>query len=167
MSEREAFNGLAINAIDGKGRVAVPAPMRAVIEKNVERFGGDARTVVIAMHPKDPCLIGYDPAWLKLNHDKLEQQEELRVSNGGDVDFNIKRRALGLTESAQFDSSGRFILPDFFAMKAKLDTGGDAVFYGTGNFFEIWSPEVLIATPGVDPDLKEAVAYRLSKRTAK
>jgi MraZ protein len=63
VGEREAFNGFAMTAVDGKGRVAIPASMRAVIERNVEAGGGDPRPVVIALHPQDPCLIAYDPAW--------------------------------------------------------------------------------------------------------
>lgn len=164
LGDREAFNGFAMTAIDGKGRVAIPASMRAVIEKNVERFGGEQRTVVIGLHPKDPCLIGYDPAWLKLAYARIERQAD---EGSGDVDFNLARRRLGLTESAGFDASGRFVLPDFYAMKAKLLPGQDAVFQGTGDFFEIWNPDVLLATPDIDPTLKELVEFTRAKRGAK
>ena len=167
MGEREAFNGFAMTAIDGKGRVAIPASMRAVIEKNVEAGGGDPRTVVIALHPQDACLIAYDPAWLKLSHARLERREEAREAEGEALDYNAKRRALALTESAGFDASGRFVLPDFYAMKAKLLPGTDAVFSGAGNFFEIWNPDVLLAAEGVDPSLKELVEFTRAKRGAK
>lgn len=167
MGEREAFNGFAMTAVDGKGRVAIPASMRAVIERNVEAGGGDPRTVVIALHPKDPCLIAYDPAWLKRSHERLERREEALESEGAEIDYNAKRRALAMTESAGFDSSGRFVLPDFYAMKAKLLPGTDAVFSGAGNFFEIWNPDVLLAAEGVDPNLKELVEFTRAKRGAK
>ena len=167
MGEREAFNGFAMTAVDGKGRVAIPASMRAVIERNVEAGGGDARTVVIALHPKDPCLIAYDPAWLKRSHERLERREEARELAEEELDYNAKRRTLTLTESAGFDSSGRFVLPDFYAMKAKLLPGTDAVFSGAGNFFEIWNPDVLLAAKGVDSTLKELVEFTRAKRGAK
>jgi MraZ protein len=167
VGEREAFNGFAMTAVDGKGRVAIPASMRAVIERNVEAAGGDPRTVVIALHPKDPCLIAYDEAWLKQRHSRLERREEQLEAEGGAIDYNAKRKALGLTESAGFDSSGRFIVPDFYAMKAKLLPGTDAVFSGAGNFFEIWNPDVLLAAEGVDADLKELVEFTRAKRSAK
>lgn len=167
MGEREAFNGFAMTAVDGKGRVAIPASMRAVIERNVETGGGDSRTVVISLHPQDPCLIAYDPAWLKRSHDRLERREESLEADGEAIDYNAKRRALALTESAGFDSSGRFVLPDFYAMKAKLLPGTDAVFSGAGNFFEIWNPDVLLAAEGVDPSLKELVEFTRAKRAAK
>jgi DNA-binding transcriptional regulator/RsmH inhibitor MraZ len=153
-----------MTAIDGKGRVAIPAAMRAVIEKNVERLGGEQRTVIIGLHPKDPCLIGYDPAWLKLAHARIERAAD---EAGDEIDFNLARRRLGLTESAGFDASGRFILPDFYAMKGRLLPGTDAVFQGAGNFFEIWNPDVLLATPGIDETVKELVAFTRAKRGAK
>ncbi len=156
-----------MTAVDGKGRVAIPAAMRAVIERNVEAGGGDTRTVVIALHPQDPCLIAYDPAWLKRSHERLEKREEAREAGGEELDYNAKRKALALTESAGFDTSGRFVLPDFYAMKAKLLPGTDAVFSGTGNFFEIWNPELLMAAKGVDPVLKELVEFTRAKRGAK
>lgn len=156
-----------MTAVDGKGRVAIPASMRAVIERNVEAGGGDARTVVVSLHPKDPCLIAYDPAWLKRSHDRLERREESLEEQGSQLDYNAKRRALALTESAGFDSSGRFVLPDFYAMKAKLLPGTDAVFSGAGNYFEIWNPDVLLATEGVEAALKELVEFTRAKRSAK
>lgn len=156
-----------MTAIDGKGRVAIPASMRAVIEANVEASGGDPRTVVIALHPVDPCLIAYDSAWLTRSHERLERREEAREEQGEALDFNAKRRALALTETAGFDSSGRFVLPDFYAMKAKLTPGTDAVFSGAGNFFEIWNPDVLIAAADVDPVLKELVEFTRARRAAK
>lgn len=163
LSEREAFNGFAMTAVDGKGRVAIPASLRAVIERNVELGGGDPRTVVIAMHDRDPCLIGYDAAWLKRAYARLNRLEE----EGGEADFNKLRRALAMTESAGFDASGRFVLPDFYAMKAKLTPGTDAVFQGIGNYFEIWNPDVLLAAPDVDPSLKELVEFTRAKRGPK
>lgn len=167
MGDREAFNGFAMTAVDGKGRVAIPASMRAVIERNVEADGGDPRTVVISLHPKDPCLIAYDTAWLKRSHERLERREEARELEDAELDYNAKRRVLALTESAGFDSSGRFVLPDFYAMKSKLLPGTDAVFSGAGNFFEIWNPDVLLAAEGVDPVLKELVEFTRLKRGAK
>ncbi len=167
MGEREAFVGFAMTAVDGKGRLAIPASMRAVIERNVEVGGGDSRTVHIALHPQDKCLIAYDPAWLKRSHQRLERREELREADGETLDYNAQRRTLGLNEPAGFDASGRFVLPDFYAMKADLHAGGDAVFVGAGNYFEIWNPDVLLAADGVDPTMKELVEFTRAKRSAK
>jgi MraZ protein len=50
------FQGSALNAVDAKGRVSIPAFLRSVIERR-----GDARTIVLAKHEAFPCLSAYDP----------------------------------------------------------------------------------------------------------
>ena len=45
------FQGSALNAVDAKGRVSVPAFLRQVIERR-----GDARTIVLAKHDTFPAL---------------------------------------------------------------------------------------------------------------
>ena len=62
------FQGSALNAVDGKGRVSIPAFLRSVIERR-----GDARTITIAKHESFPCLSAYDPAYAALKHSKLER----------------------------------------------------------------------------------------------
>ncbi len=160
MSERGLFRGHALQAIDGKGRVAIPAPLRAVIERN----SGD-RILLISKHDSDPCLIGYDRTWSELLHARLERDEARALDKGQSVDrHNIARRAFGLVEEVPFDASGRFILPPFFRSKGQL--GDLAFFYATGDTFEIWNPKVLIATPGIDEETKEIVAFHLDARGA-
>lgn len=161
MTNRESFKGHALTAIDGKGRVAIPAGMRATIEAN----DPGARYLIVGKHAKDPCLTGFDREWLKLRLARLERQEEARVDAGGEIDFNAKRRAFGLVEEAGFDSSGRFILPAFFKMKAQLDDL--AFFFGWGDYFEIWNPHVLLKADGVDAEMKEVAEFLLATRGAK
>jgi len=62
------FQGSALNAVDAKGRVSVPAFLRAVIEKR-----GDAKTIVLAKHDQFSCLSAYDPAYAALRHEKIER----------------------------------------------------------------------------------------------
>src|SRR4028118_116261 len=62
------FQGSALNAVDAKGRVSIPAFLRSVIERR-----GDARTIVLAKHEAFPCLSAYDPAYAALKHAKPER----------------------------------------------------------------------------------------------
>ena len=55
------FQGSALNAVDAKGRVSVPAFLRTVVERR-----GDARTITLAKHEAFPCLSAYDPAYAAL-----------------------------------------------------------------------------------------------------
>lgn len=160
MSDRDFFQGFSLSAIDGKGRVAMPSAMRQAVEKN----SGEER-LVIAKHPKDPCLIGYGRDHLENAHQRLEARDGQRVAAGEEQDFNAKRRTFALTEVVPFDKSGRFVMPEFFAARAKLDDL--AMFIGLGDTFEIWNPEVAIATDGVDPEIKDAAEWLLSKRKPK
>jgi MraZ protein len=156
--DRELFQGYAVNGIDAKGRVAIPAPLRASIEQN-----GDGRFVTIARHESAPCLVGYDRGWSRFLREQLRTDESAERASGRSFDrHNANRRAFGLVEEVPYDSSGRFILPGFMRDKAQLsDT---AFFFGTGDTFEIWSPKLLLATPGVDEEMKEVVAWLLSQR---
>jgi MraZ protein len=158
VSERGLFRGHALNAIDAKGRVAIPAFLRATIEKN-----SDGRMLIIAKHDCDPCLTGYDRGWSELLHARLEREEERERTAGREFDYHNKnRRAFGLVEEVPYDSSGRFILPSFFRKKAQLDDL--AFFFGTANTFEIWNPRILIETPGVDVEMKEIANFLVDER---
>ena len=68
MALEHLFQGSALNAVDAKGRVSVPAFLRQVIERR-----GDARTIVLAKHDAFTALAAYDPAHAALKHAKLER----------------------------------------------------------------------------------------------
>ena len=68
------FQGSALNAVDAKGRVSVPAFLRSVIERR-----GDARTITLAKHEVFPALSAYDPAYAALKYAKLERLAEITV----------------------------------------------------------------------------------------
>jgi MraZ protein len=160
VSERELFRGHALNAIDAKGRVAIPAFLRAAIEHN-----GDGRFLIIAKHACDPCLSGYDRGWSELLKARIDLEEDRELAAGRDFDRNNReRRAFGLVEEVPYDASGRFILPAFFRKKAGL--ADLAFFFGTGNIFEIWNPRLLISTPGIDEEMKEIAQFLMEERGA-
>jgi MraZ protein len=158
VQDRQLYKGHMLNAIDGKGRVAIPASMRAVLERN-----GDSRAFTLAIHARDACLIGYDRSWSALQHDRLEREEARERDAGRDFDYhNAFRRAFGTAEELTFDSSGRFILPAFYRQKASLEDL--ALFIGTGNTFELWNPRRLLETPGIDEATREIAAFLLHER---
>lgn len=160
VSGRALFRGSALNAVDAKGRVAIPAGLRQAVEIN-----GDGRNLIIAKHESDPCLIGYDHGWSELLHARLNRTEDREADAGRDYSrHNPNRRAFGLVEDVPFDASGRFIMPTMLRDRAKI--GDLAFFIGTGDTFEIWNPRLLIETPAIDEELKEVVAYLLSARGA-
>lgn len=160
MADRALYRGHALQAIDGKGRVAVPAALRAAIERN-----SDDRVMVLAKAPGAPFLIGADAGYLAIDHERQQRAEARALDAGREIDSaNIARLAFGGSVDLPFDASGRFILPGYYRDKASL--ADLAFFIGTGDRFEIWAPQILIDAPDVPADLKDIVAYHLDQRRA-
>jgi len=160
VDSRELFRSYALNAIDTKGRVAIPAGLRAVIEKN-----SATKMLMLSKHESDPCLSGYDREYSRILHSKLEKREdEDRAAGRVPSRHNINRMAFGLVEEIPFDGSGRFILPAFMRKKAGLEDL--AFFLGAGDTFEVWNPHRLLEAEGVDEDVKEIVRFLLEEREA-
>ncbi|AJP72063.1 division/cell wall cluster transcriptional repressor MraZ [Sphingomonas hengshuiensis] len=159
MADRELFEGFALQAVDKKGRVAIPADLRAAVERNSE-----VRQIVVGVHPHDACLSAHDLAWSKEKYDRLDRKEQLAADRGEEADTRAKRRAFGQVEKAPFDDSGRFVFPPFFRMKAKI--GDWAFFAGSGETFEIWAPEVLLKDENADPGLREICEYLFQTKAA-
>ncbi|MBO9714344.1 division/cell wall cluster transcriptional repressor MraZ [Sphingomonas sp.] len=151
---RELYEGFALQAVDeDKGRVAIPADLRAAIERN-----SDLKTVVVGKHPHANCLTAHDQGWSQQKYDRIDDPSQSMFDAGSDGAAGAKRRAFGAVERSQFDGSGRFILSPFFRAKAKI--GRWAFFCGTGDSFEIWSPEVLMATTGPEfEDIREICEF--------
>lgn len=141
-----------MQAVDDKGRVAIPADLRIAAERNSE-----ARQVFVGMSEIDPCLTAYDVAWSNHLHAQLKRIETLAIERGEKVDPRAQRRAFGGVDKAPFDGSGRFVLPTFYRGKAKI--GKWAFFSGAGDTFDIWAPEVLMTAPDVDPFLREMCEF--------
>ena len=162
MALEHLFQGSALNAVDAKGRVSVPAFLRSVIERR-----GDARTIVLAKHEVFPCLSAYDPAFAALKYAKLErlaEKEETQASS----ELDQARRALmafGATEEVPYDSSGRILIPPMMRRKGGLDDL--ALFIGAGETFQLWNPKAFLADKNVPEDMKDIARFRLEERGLK
>ena len=108
MALEHLFQGSALNAVDAKGRVSVPAFLRSVIERR-----GDARTIVLAKHDAFACLSAYDPGYAALKHAKIERQfEKDELNPEAELAYQARTlMAFGATEEVPYDSSGRIVLP--------------------------------------------------------
>jgi MraZ protein len=151
------FNGSALNAVDAKARVSIPAFIRSVVERR-----SDAKAVVIGAHEFDPCLTAYDRGFARHLHSENERRRLIEEGQGGDpqTHFSRARRTFGLTEDVPYDPSGRIILPPMMRRKGRIEDL--ALFVGVGGTFEIWNPYV--ALEHGDEDLRELAAYRLEEK---
>jgi MraZ protein len=144
------FQGSALNAVDAKGRVSIPAFLRGVIERR-----GDARTIVLAKHEAFPCLSAYDPAYAALKHAKLERLLE-KEETSPDAALEYQQRNLM--------AFGRIVFPPM--MRRKGEIGDLALFLGTGETFQVWNPQLLLKDPRIPEDLKDIARFRLEERGA-
>jgi MraZ protein len=153
------FQGSALNAVDAKGRVSIPAFLRGVVERR-----GDARTIVLAKHEDFPALSAYDPAYAALKHSKLERLLEKEEINP-DAALEYQQRnlmAFAATEEIPYDSSGRILFPPMMRLKGQI--GDLALFLGAGETFQIWNPDLLLKDARIPEDLKDIARFRLEER---
>ena len=159
MALEHLFQGSALNGVDAKGRVSVPAFLRQVIERR-----GDTRTIVLAKHEHFPALSAYDPAYAAQKHVKLERLLE-KEETAPDAELAYQRRTLmafGASEEVPYDSSGRIVLPPM--MRRKGGIKDLALFIGAGETFHIWNPTLFLADANVPEDLKDIARFRLEER---
>ncbi|MDT9598034.1 division/cell wall cluster transcriptional repressor MraZ [Sphingosinicella rhizophila] len=157
MDLEHLFNGSALNAVDAKGRLSVPAFIRGVIERR-----SDAKAVVIGAHEVDPCLTAYDRGYGRYLQNEIERRRLIEEEQGGtsQAHFARARRTFGIVEDVPYDTSGRIILPPMMRRKGKIEDL--ALFVGVGGTFEIWNPHVALESG--DEGLRDLAAYRLEER---
>jgi MraZ protein len=151
------FQGSALNAVDAKGRLSVPAFVRGVIERR-----SDARAIVVGAHEIAPCLTAYGRNYARNLWTELERRRLAEEDRGGTLDehYARARRTFGTAEDVPYDPSGRIILPPVLRRRGKIEDL--ALFVGVGGIVEIWNPRIALAEG--DNDLKEIAAWRLEEK---
>ena len=155
MTQRVDYQGDGLGLVDDKGRVAIPASLRAILAQNSPRADGkDGGTVIIGVHESSKCLIAYDPGFLPILKAQLDEREANFRLEEGARNPSFKRQA-AQGEAVPFDGSGRFIMPGFPRFHANIGT--NAFFYGTFDYIEIWDPATLLQDDRI-PDVQKSCA---------
>jgi MraZ protein len=151
------FQGSALNAVDGKGRLSVPAFVRSVIERR-----SDARAIVVGAHEIAPCLTAYGRNYARNLWTELERRRLAEEDRGGTLDehYARARRTFGTAEDVPYDPSGRIVLPPVLRRRGRIEDL--ALFVGVGGVVEIWNPRIALVEG--DSDLKEIAAWRLEEK---
>lgn len=162
MAIRGRYVGSGLGLVDDKGRVAIPATLRATLLANAG--GPDARsgTIIVGAHQQSKCAVAFDPAHLDRLAEDLDRREREHTAEDGEFDYNIKRKGGLGAESTPFDASGRFIMPGFPRFHAEI--GGHAFFWGSLDLIEIWNPQLLLDAPGVPDVMLSALRYHLAEK---
>jgi MraZ protein len=126
----DRFVSTYTNKIDAKGRVSVPAPFRAVLERDGYAGGGvycypslDAP----ALDAGGQSLAQKIDGLLDGLPDYSDERDELSVALYGDV------HVLGI------DQEGRIVLPE--ALRAHAGLTAQVTFVGLGRKFQMWEPK--------------------------
>ncbi len=121
------------NKLDAKGRVSVPAPFRAVLERDGYRAGAAGGIY---------CYPSLDAPALDAGGERLAQKIDQLL--GGLADYSDERDELSLAlygdvQVLSVDGDGRIIIPEGLRAHAGLATR--VTFVGLGEKFQIWDPE--------------------------
>lgn len=140
------FADHALNAVDKKGRVSLPAEMRLVIEaraKAAERSGlpANPNLLLVRKDPSVPCLLGIDQT-AQFQIAALQEQKEMERFAAGDDPWarGTGARDFGAFERITFDKAGRMVLSA--RLRSRVEIGDHAFFIGTRRGIEIWNPRL-------------------------
>ena len=158
--EEDLFQGSALNAVDAKGRLSVPAFVRSTIERR-----SDARAIVIGAHEVAPCLTAYGRGYARYLFSEMERRRlaEEERGTGLETHYSRARRLFGMTEDATYDTSGRIVLGPMMRRRGKIEDL--ALFVGVGPVVEIWNPRIALEQD--DAELREIATYYLEEKGIK
>ncbi len=128
----DRFVSTYTNKIDAKGRVSIPAPFRAVLERDVYSQGGGSGVY---------CYPSLDAPALDAGGERLAQKIDRLLQ--GLPDYSDERDELsvalyGDVQILTIDADGRIVLPE--PLRAHAGVSHQVTFVGLGDKFQIWEP---------------------------
>lgn len=121
------FLSSAVNRIDAKGRVSVPAHFRAVVQSR-----GYAE--LYAIRQLDVPALDVGGLDLLDRYEERIALEDPFLQTADDMSFFVHGDGAFL----KYDQDGRITVSDFIREHAGITT--EVAFVGRGNFFQIWEP---------------------------
>jgi MraZ protein len=138
LAQHIALHGQGLSGIDAKGRVTLPAELRAKIEASSE-----GRTLCVGRHATKNCLYAYGTAERDKFLADIDRQWDAAVARGEAFDREAAGAELGSLFEIGFEASGRFVMPPVLRHFGGL--GDRAWFHGTGGRILIWNPDSFLA----------------------
>jgi MraZ protein len=129
----DRFVSTFTNKIDAKGRVSIPAPFRAVLERDGYKQGALGGIY---------CYPSLDAPALDAGGERLAQKIDGLLA--GLPDYSDERDELsvalyGDVQVIAIDGDGRIVLPQSLRSHAGLQS--EVTFVGLGDKFQMWAPE--------------------------
>ena len=122
----------------------------------------DTPTILVGSHEADTCLVGYDPGQANTLLADCRRRSLIEEGSSPHLHHARARRLFGFLDQVGLDDSGRCTLHPMMRRRARIDEA--VLIIGTGDSFEIWSPQV--ALEGGDSDLSDLAAYHLNLQSA-
>lgn len=117
------FQGRYEHTIDEKGRITIPAKYREELGESV-----------VVTQGYDGNLQAYPPDTYDLLAERIRGISILNADSR-----KLRRIFFSSAERIYFDKAGRILLPAF--LRASANLSDMAVLAGSGEYFELWSPE--------------------------
>lgn len=131
------FRGQYEHALDGKGRVALPAAFRRELAERGDEL------LVVTPHIRERCLVAYPrTSWAEFEARLVQaSRTDPRVSE-------VKRLVVGRAVDCPVDKVGRVLLPD--KLRKPLGIERDLVWMGQLDCIEVWEPKALAEVAPMD-----------------
>lgn len=121
------------SSVDARGRVSVPAPFRAVLERDASAYG-DIGGIY--------CYPSLDAPALDAGSERLARKIDGLLSDLPEYSDERDQLSVALYGNVQIlsiDGDGRIVLPQ--GMREHAGIGRRVTFVGLGDKFQIWAPE--------------------------
>ncbi len=127
------FRGSYEHAVDAKGRTALPAKFREVMQG---KYGGEGTLILIPAADGVPCLRAYPLKEWQVTEERLAAMDE----------FDPKVQELlrfygGNAHDVETDKLGRLLVPQ--GLREKFGISKDITFVGKLKHVELWDAETL------------------------
>lgn len=126
----DRFLSNAVNRIDAKGRVSVPAHFRSVVQKR-------GYNELYALRALDTAALDVGGLDLLDRYEQRLAQEDPFLRTADDMSFFCHGDGMFL----KLDQDGRITVTDF--MREHTGISSEVAFVGRGAFFQMWEPERL------------------------
>ena len=135
------FSGQGKSPRGDKDRYVLPAGFRKALAP-----AGKGGVALISKHSSWPCLTGFGEGRRNGLLAEIDREHEMAVRAGQPFDRDLRYFQLFDCAEVGFDASGRFIIPKHLRDLVGID---EAIYFqGSGPFFTLWAPAVLLTQEG-------------------
>ena len=158
------FQGHALNAVDAKGRVSVPAGFRTLIEKRASASGQKSENILkIGEHRSGHYLTAMDGvAAAETDRLIVESVADVPPPDRPDALEAARMEAYGGLDSITFDGAGRMVLTPMLRRFSGIEDL--AFFVGAGSTFQIWSPRRALEQLPETSRVRKPLVFLLEER---